>query len=180
MLECQGSKNARQGTEAPAQQIWPYNCSLHVGTSNRDHGSARACIKFGQLNSPSWGKQLPSVLHRESCRGHIQRQSTAGDTLKAANLSWGQHELWWIFQSWNCHWERIPAWWQWAPTSMRHTCLRYTEGMGIRHSKWHVHSKMFGHPSAFLLSEKSVRKRSPACLSFPFICLTLDQLAPKW
>lgn len=56
MSKYQGSMNALQGTEAPAQQIWPYNCSLHVGmnaTSNRDHCSAKAFIKFGQLNSPS-------------------------------------------------------------------------------------------------------------------------------
>lgn len=28
---------------------------------------------------PVKGKQMPSVLHSESCWGHIQKQSTSGD-----------------------------------------------------------------------------------------------------
>lgn len=181
MLECQGSKNALQGTEAPAQQIWPYNSSLHVGmnaTSNRDHSSARACIKYSQLTSPSWGKQMPFVLHSKSCWG---AHSKAKHSWGHSEGSKSEHRAAMDLSELELSLESDPCL---VAMGLRHpqdTCLPYTEEMEIRHSKWHVHSKMFRHPSDFLLSEKSVKKRgSSAGLSFHFICLILHQLASQW
>lgn len=47
-------------------------------SSNRDCGGARAFVKSGWLNCPSWGKRMPSVLHSKSCWGHTQCRAQLG------------------------------------------------------------------------------------------------------
>lgn len=184
---CQNAKAVR--TLCRAQRHWHSRsrltaCSLHrgiVATSSRDHGSARAFIKFGQLNSPSWGKWMPLVLHSKSfCGAHSRAEHSWGHFLKAQNQSTWQCGSQCIFLSWGCRWRVILAWWQWGYyIHETHLSAIYR---GNRNKTQQVTcSQQDAQASQCLpaLREISQKEGSLACLTFPFICLILNQLAPE-
>lgn len=150
-------------------------------TSNRDGGSARAFVKSGWENSPSWGKQMPSVLHSKSCWGHTQCRAQLGthsegtkSEHRAIRLVMDPSEMELSLESDPC----LVA--TGAIPSMRHLSARYR---GNRNKTQQVTCSQQDVQASWCLSalrEISQERGSPACSTSPSSVLFCICFLLKW